>query len=152
MAYRDNALVREYMTTEVLTATPTTPVPQIVATLSGQAISGLPVVDGDRVVGIVSEGDLVMREKPLHMPAAISFLGEALMLDSRKQIDDEFRKHFGATAADIMTREVYTISPEAALSEAARLMVEKDVKRLPVVENDRLVGILTRKDLVRALL
>lgn len=152
MAYRPDARVRDYMTTDVLTVSPDTPVPQIVAVLAGQAISGLPVVEGDRVVGIVSEGDLVMREKPLHMPAAISFLGEALMIDSPKQIDTEFKKHFGATAKDIMTAHVYTVSPETALSEAAKLMVEKDVKRLPVVEGDKLVGILTRKDLVRALL
>jgi CBS domain-containing protein len=93
-----------------------------------------------------------MREKPLHMPAAISFLGEALLLESRKQIDDEFRRHFGATARDIMTSPVVTIEPDMTLSRAAQIMVDKDVKRLPVVENDRLVGILTRKDLVRALL
>lgn len=152
MAYRDNAPVSEYMTREVLTVTPDTPVPQIVSVLAGQAISGLPVVEGDRVVGIISEGDLVMREKPLHMPAAISFLGEALLFESRKQIDDEFRRHFGATAADIMTREVVTIQPDMLLSQAAQIMVDKDVKRLPVVDNGRLVGILTRKDLVRALL
>jgi CBS domain-containing protein len=152
MAYRDNAPVSEYMTREVLTVTPDTPVPQIVSVLAGQAISGLPVVEGDRVVGIISEGDLVMREKPLHMPAAISFLGEALLFESRKQIDDEFRRHFGATAGDIMTREVVTIEPDMLLSQAAQIMVDKDVKRLPVVDNGRLVGILTRKDLVRALL
>lgn len=152
MAYRDNAPVSEYMTREVLTVTPDTPVPQIVSVLAGQAISGLPVVEGDRVVGIISEGDLVMREKPLHMPAAISFLGEALLFESRKQIDDEFRRHFGATAADIMTRDVVTIEPDMLLSQAAQIMVDKDVKRLPVVDNGRLVGILTRKDLVRALL
>jgi CBS domain-containing protein len=152
MATGENPLVRDYMTREVLTVNPDTPVPQIVRVLAGQAISGLPVVDGDRVVGIVSEGDLVMREKPLHMPAAISFLGEALMLDSRKQIDDEFRRHFGAVARDIMSTHVITVEPDTPLSRAAQIMVDKDVKRLPVVDQGRLVGILTRKDLVRALL
>ena len=152
MANGENPLVRDYMTREVLTVNPDTPVPQIVRVLAGQAISGLPVVDGDRVVGIVSEGDLMMREKPLHMPAAISFLGEALLLDTRKQIDDEFRRHFGAVARDIMSTHVYTVGPDNLLAEAAQLMVDKDVKRLPVVDNGKLVGILTRKDLVRALL
>jgi CBS domain-containing protein len=152
MAYREEALVREYMTTEVLSVSPDTPVSQIIAVLSGQAISGLPVVEGDRVVGVVSEGDLVMREKPLHMPAAISFLGVALTFESGKQMEEEFRRHAGATAGEIMTREVITVAPDTRLSEAARLMVDRDVKRLPVVDNGRLVGILTRKDLVRALL
>jgi CBS domain-containing protein len=152
MAYTASALVRDYMTREVLTVNPDTSVPEIVRLLSGQAVSGLPVVDGRRVVGIVSEGDLMMREKPLHMPAAISFLGEVLVLESRKKIDDEFRRHFGATASDIMTREVISVGPDTALSAAAKLMVDKDVKRLPVVEDGQLVGILTRKDLVRALL
>lgn len=152
MAFSGNERVRDYMTREVLTVNPDTPVPQIVAVLAGQAISGLPVVDGDRLVGVISEGDLMMREKPLHMPAAISFLGEALVLDTRKRIDDEFRRHFGAVARDIMTTKVHTVTPDSLLSEAAQLMVDHDVKRLPVVEGDQLVGILTRKDLVRALL
>lgn len=152
MAYDGNSLVKDYMTRDVLTVNPDTPVPQIVRVLAGQAISGLPVVDGERVVGVVSEGDLMMREKPLHMPATISFLGEALMLDSRKQFEDEFRRHFGAVARDIMTTKVITVEPDMLLSKAAQIMVDHDVKRLPVVDQGRLVGILTRKDLVRALL
>ena len=152
MAYSDNARVRDYMTRDVLTVTPETPVPKIVAVLAGQAISGLPVVEGDRVVGIVSEGDLVMREKPLHMPAAISFLGEMLVLDPARRFNDEFRRHFGATAGDIMTREVVTVTSDDSIAHAAQIFVDQDLKRLPVVDDGKLVGILTRKDLVRALL
>ncbi|HEY9720837.1 MAG TPA: CBS domain-containing protein [Oscillatoriaceae cyanobacterium] len=145
-------LVRDLMTREVLTVRPETPVQQIIRLLSGQAISGVPVVDGDRVVGIVSEGDLIMREKPVHAPAAIEFLGALLVLENPQRTYEELRRTVGATAADVMTKRVVTTRPEADVSEAARVMIEHDLKRLPVIENDRLVGILTRKDLVRALL
>lgn len=144
--------VSEIMTREVLTVSPDTPITQIISVLSGQAISGLPVVEGGRLVGIVSEGDLVMREKPVHMPAAVAFLGALIFVEDWKTTYEDLRRHVGATAHDVMTREVITIGPEATTEEAARTMVERDVKRLPVVEGDRLVGIVTRKDLVRSLL
>jgi CBS domain-containing protein len=145
-------LVRDFMTRDVLTVRPDTPIQQIISVLAGQAISGLPVVEGDRLVGIVSEGDLVMREKPLHLPAAIAFLGEMLVVENPQRTFEDLRRHVGATAADVMTREVQTIGPDAPIEEAARIMHDRDLKRLPVLEGGRLVGILTRKDLIRALL
>lgn len=145
--------VRDLMTRDVLTVSPDTPIQQIISVLAGQAISGLPVVDAEgRVVGLVSEGDLVMREKPVKMPAAIAFLGALLFVEDFQKTYEDLRRHVGATAGDVMTREVITIGPDATVEEAARVLIERDVKRLPVVEGDRLVGILTRKDLVRALL
>lgn len=145
-------LVRELMSKDVITVGPDTPITQIISLLAGQAISGLPVVVGDKLVGIVSEGDLVMREKPVRTPAAIAFLGALLFVKSFEQTYEELRRHVGATAADVMTKDVITIGPDATVTEAASLILDRDVKRLPVVEGDRLVGILTRKDLVRALL
>lgn len=145
--------VSEIMTRDVLTVTPDTPIKQIISVLSGQAISGLPVVEADgRLVGIVSEGDLVMREKPVHMPAAVAFLGALIFVEDFKQTFEDLRRHVGATAQDVMTHAVITIGPEATTEEAAKIMIDRDVKRLPVVEGDRLIGILTRKDLVRSLL
>lgn len=144
--------VSELMTREVLTVRPDTPVQQIIRLLAGQAISGVPVVEGDRVVGIVSEGDLIMREKPVHAPAAIEFLGALLVLENPQRTYEELRRTVGATARDVMTTRVMTTRPDAEVAEAAKTMIEHDLKRLPVVEDGRLVGILTRKDLVRALL
>ncbi|MFP5503677.1 MAG: CBS domain-containing protein [Candidatus Sericytochromatia bacterium] len=145
--------VSEIMTRDVLTVTPDTPIKQIISVLSGQAISGLPVVEADgRLVGIVSEGDLVMREKPVYMPAAVAFLGALIFVEDFKQTFEDLRRHVGATAQDVMTHAVITIGPEATTEEAAKIMIDRDVKRLPVVEGDRLIGILTRKDLVRSLL
>lgn len=144
--------VHEWMTREVLSVGPETPVSEIVKLLASRAVSGLPVVDGGRLVGIVSEGDLIMREKPVQAPAAIAFLGALLFVNDFDRTKEELRRHAGASARDVMTSPVVTVRPDAEVSEAAALMVDKDVKRLPVVQDGRLVGILTRKDLVRALL
>lgn len=145
-------LVRDMMTREVITVSPDTPVEQIIRLLVGQPISGVPVVEGDRVVGIVSEGDLVMREKKVDTPAAISFLGALLFVEDFNRTFEELRRHVGATARDVMTHDVVSISPDAPLSDAATQLIDQDLKRLPVVEDGRLVGIITRKDLVRSLL
>jgi CBS domain-containing protein len=144
--------IHELMTRNVITVAPDTPVTRIVSLLAGQAISGVPVVDGDRLIGVISEADLLMREKPLHTPAAIAFLGAILMVESQEKTYEEFRRHAGATARDIMSSPVVTISPDMEVAEAAQIMLDRNINRLPVVEGDRMVGILTRKDLVRALL
>lgn len=144
--------VRELMTSNVITVAPDTPITRIISLLSGQAISGVPVLEGDRLVGIISEADLLMREKPLHTPAAIAFLGAVLMVEDSDRTYQDLKKHVGATAQDVMTSPVLTIDPEAEVAEAAKLMLDRNVNRLPVVADDRMVGIVTRKDLVRALL
>lgn len=144
--------VRDLMTKEVITVAPDTPITRIVSLLAGQAISGVPVLDGDRLVGVISEADLLMREKPLHTPAAIAFLGAVLLVEDQDKTYNDLRKHVGATAQDIMTSPVVTIGPDAEVAEAAKAMLDRQINRLPVVEGDRMVGILTRKDLVRALL
>lgn len=145
-------LVRDLMTREVITVAPDTPVERIIRLLAGQPISGVPVVEGDHVVGIISEGDLVMREKKVDTPAAISFLGALLFVEDFRRTYEELRRHVGATAQDIMTHDVVAIEPEATAEAAATLMIERDLKRLPVLEGGKLVGIITRKDLLRTLM
>lgn len=130
--------VKQVMSSPVVTVTPETPVKEVAAVLVERGISAVPVLGEDgRLVGIVSEGDLV----PLQaLPEPGGRLGHA-----------ELIRFLPRTAADAMTRRVVTISEDADAASAARLMLERSVRSLPVVRDGRLTGIVSRKDLLRML-
>jgi len=143
--------VRDVMTTEVVTASPDAPFPELVDLLVAHDISGLPVVDDDgTLMGIVTEADLVSkqayggrRRRSLEVLADLVAGGETAWVIKAK----------GHLAREVMTpAELATASEADDVRTAARRMIEADVKRLPVVDGDeRLVGILSRTDLLKAL-
>lgn len=137
--------VRDVMTTPVLTTTPETSLKQAALTLARDGVSGLPVVDASgAVVGVFSEADVIAKEgeKP-RQGGAMRWLFD---------VGDPWREdRFAArTVGDAMTAPAKTIAPDRPVAEAATRMIEEGVNRLPVVEDDRLVGIVSRADLVRA--
>lgn len=139
--------VADVMTGEVVAVGPFTPLKEVAALLLEHGISGLPVVDDEgKVVGIVSEADILMKERtrPEHSPLYSR-------LHAADLAAEELRLSAGL-AAEAMSVPVIVIAADRPLTEAATLMLDNDVKRLPVVEGERLVGIVTRTDLVRAFL
>jgi serine/threonine-protein kinase len=134
------------MTTEVVTVGPDTGFRAIVRTLEQRRISAVPVVEADgRLVGLVSEADLLLKEAD---PVPI----RTGLLEGRQR-RRERAKAAGRTAREVMTSPVVTIDSTSTLSEAARLMHEKRVKRLPVIDpQGHLVGIVSRADLLKAFL
>ena len=151
--------VGEVMTREVVTFRPEESVAEVARTLRGRGISGGPVVDGGRVVGIVSEADLLrlldfpqMRiETILPTPFDILELPVRMGL-SLKELEERARRTSATKVEEVMTREIVSIGPDAPIGEAARLMVAKGINRLPVLDREkRLVGIVTRGDLVSSL-
>lgn len=142
------------MTTDVLAFRPDTPVTEAMEAMVARGVSGAPVVDDDgRVVGVVSTGDLIVREANVHGPTVISILGALIPLpSSERHYLEDLHKALGATVGDVMNDEPVTIGPEATLEEAATLMHDRGVSRLPVVDDEgRLVGIISRADIVRAM-
>jgi len=139
-----NSLVRDMMTTDVVTVEASTPFKEIVARLAGCRVSAVPVVDADgRVLGVVSEADLLLKEEH---PAGE--LGVPLVWTRRRRIERE--KAAGTVAGELMTAPVVTVQPTATVAEAARRMHAAGVKRLPVVgEGGRLLGIVSRADLLK---
>jgi len=139
-------LVRDIMTRTVVTATEHTPIPELVDEMVRHGISGVPIVDSDhRLVGVVSEADLMTKAAygGLHRrPLAV--LGDLLRGHERRWL----AKSAALTAGQIMTTAVHTARPTETVRAAARQMVEAGVKRLPVVEGDRLVGIISRADVL----
>jgi CBS domain-containing protein len=140
--------VRELMTEQVLTIGPEAPLKDVARVLVDNGISGVPVCDIEgHVLGVVSEGDILYKE---HDPRE-SHVGSPLgwIIDGSPRYS-EYVKAAALTAGKAMTSPAVTIAPWESVSEAARLMCERRVNRLPVVKDDRLVGIVTRADLVRA--
>ncbi|MCC7370039.1 MAG: CBS domain-containing protein [Chloroflexi bacterium] len=140
---------RRIMSTTLFTVARLTPVRDVIRLLIEQRISGVPVVDDGRVVGIISEGDLILRERAYRQRGGMAFLAQQLFEDHEKQAV-EFRKAHGLVAEDVMSEPVVTILPGTPVEEIAHLMAERQIKRVPVVEDGRLVGIVSRGDVLRA--
>lgn len=142
---------RDVMTTEVITVGPDTSVQDLAKLLSERAISGVPVVQEGRLVGIVSEGDLLHRAETGTERRTTARRQRWFFEDPRAEIARDYIKSHGRTVADIMTSEVVTVDADADLGEVASVIETSRVKRVPVLRDGRLVGILSRANLVRAL-
>src|ERR687893_2148144 len=111
-------------------------------------ISGAPVVEDGRLVGIVTEGDLIFRDADIRAPGFLDILGGIIPLGNWDEYRQEALKSAGVTVAEVMTREVATVDPETPLAEAATVMAERRVKLLPVAEDGSLRGVITRMDIL----
>ncbi len=111
-------------------------------------ISGAPVVEDGRLVGIVTEGDLIFRDADIRAPGFLDILGGLIPLGSWDEYRKEALKSAGVTVDEVMTRELITISPDATLAEASTIMADRRVKILPVAEGDALRGVITRMDIL----
>jgi CBS domain-containing protein len=142
-------LARDVMTKNVVTVRPETPVKEIAGTLLDRRISAVPVVDGKGViVGIVSEGDLMRRPESGgegHRSWWLAFF--SLPEDDARR----FVKAHGRFASDVMTRKVVTVAENEPLEEVASVLERARIKRVPVVQDGKLVGIISRADLLRGI-
>jgi CBS domain-containing protein len=141
---------RDIMTSHVVTVTSASRVGELAALLYERRISAAPVVDHGRLVGIASEADLLHRYE-LGTDLAGANDPWWVRLFSADRSPEEYVKSHALRVRDIMTRDVATVSPDAPLAEVATLLERRRIRRVPVVEDGRLVGIVSRSDLVRAL-
>lgn len=148
-----DATVQDYMTPNPITIAPTATVEDAVKLMEEKGISGLPVLDeSGKLVGILSEADILVRESPMKPPLFMTLLGGVIYFESPSKFHDHIKKSLGMLVSDVMTQKVITTSPETSLNEASDQILSKKVNRLPVVNAEsKLVGIVTRHDLVRAL-
>jgi CBS domain-containing protein len=146
--------VRDIMDPELVTVTPEDDIETLVRLLRRAELPGVPVVnEGGRCVGIVTEADLVISDEQgdLHLPHYIELFGGVVFLEPLRRFEERLRKAVGLTVGDIMTSELTTIEPDAGVHEAGRVIAESGHNRLPVIEHGRLVGVVTRVDVLEAL-
>ncbi len=146
--------VRDLMTTDVLTFAPTDEVRAAMQALVERGVDAAPVIDGGKVVGLLSTGDLIVAEGQVHVPTVISLLGATIEWPGeRKRFEEDLRKSLGGQVADLMTHEPYTVGTDDTLEQAATVMHTHDVSRLPVVTEDgTLVGLIARGDVIRSMI
>jgi len=139
--------IQDIMTREVITVSPATPIHTAAQVMATHGVSGLPVVDDDgQLVGIISDGDLILRQKrQTERPWWRAFFENA------EQVAAEYRKATAVTVGEVMTRAVLSVSPVWGLEMAATILHNRRIRRLPVVLDGRLIGVVSRADLIRAL-
>jgi CBS domain-containing protein len=145
-------LVHEIMSSPPITVGPTTNIRDVARTMRENVISGVPVVDGDgTLLGIITEIDLIARNAPIHEPRYIAVLSAIIpvSIEDYRNYKEQLRQALAINAADLMNEEVETISPDAPIEEALEAMLNPEVTMLPVMEQDQLIGVVTRTDLVR---
>ncbi len=142
--------VQDVMTRAVLTVPPSTPVATLAALFAERGISGVPVTDAEgKLLGLVTEGDMLRR---LAAPAERPRPWYQRLLASAPRQAEEFARIHGRHAEDVMSTRLVTVPPEMPVEEAAALLEKHRIRRLPVLRQGRLVGILSRADLMRAML
>ena len=130
-----------------------TPLNEAIRILAERRISGLPVVDdANQLVGVISETDLMWQETGVTPPPYIMLLDSVIYLKNPAQYERDLHKALGQTVGEVMSSDPITISPDKPLKEAAQLMHEREVRRLPVLDaQGQVIGILTRGDIVRTM-
>ncbi len=148
-----NKTVSDVMSYNPISVKPEMALKEAIKILAEQRISGLPVVnENGKLVGIVSETDLMWQESGATPPPYIMLLDSVIFLENPARYEKEIHKALGETVGDVMTKNPLTTTPDKLLSAAAKLMHERNIHRLPVLdENGEVIGILTRGDIIRAM-
>ena len=152
---------RDLMTTEVETVDPDEEIGEVLTKLSRRDFTGFPVVEGSELVGVVTEHDLVdifqQSDRTLYVPFGLPPFLESLKyaIDlswDELDVEIDLARNAGRPVREVMSTDVKTVTPEAGLDEVLAVLTdeEEDINRIPVVEDDHLVGLITRQDALRA--
>jgi CBS domain-containing protein len=141
---------KDIMSTQVITIGKDTTIEEIAHLLADNNISGVPVVEENgKVIGMVTQKDLLYKDVEPRFPAMVEILGGIIFLNGVRHYNEELRKMVATKAEDIMTRHVHMVRPDEKVERIAQLMVEEDINRVPVVEEGKLAGIISRADVIR---
>ncbi|KAF0220220.1 MAG: hypothetical protein FD174_1459 [Geobacteraceae bacterium] len=143
----------DVMTKDVITVKRETTIRELAELFAEHRISSAPVVDdGGKLIGIVTETDLIEQDKSLHIPTVISLFDWVIYLESGKKFEKELKKMTGQTVGDIYREEVETVTPSTPISVVADIMSSKKIHAIPVLDGEMLVGIIARIDLIRTMI
>ena len=144
-------LAKDIMTKDVITVTREDTIENVIKILMEREISGIPVVnDKGEIEGIITEGDLIYRSKNLKIPTFLSLLGGYVFLESTKKLEQQIKKMSGYKVEDVMTKEVVTVDEDETIENIATTMTKKKINRIPVEKEGKLVGIISRKDIIKS--
>ncbi len=135
-----------------LTVTPEMGIDELARLFNRDHNSGAAVVDKKgKLLGVITEGDLIAREKNLHLPTVITLFDAVIYLESTGHFKEELQRMLATRVNDIYTRDPETITPGTQLSDIATMMIEKGAHFLPVMEDGRVIGIISRREILQAI-
>ena len=141
---------RQLMSKDVITVTRETEVRELAKIFSENKISGAPVLDEQgKLIGVVTESDLIYQNKKVHIPTAVAILDAVFYLETPAKMEQELKKISGTKVRDIFAPEAISVEPDTPLDEVATLMAEKHIHTLPVLDNNSLVGVIGKSDIIR---
>lgn len=143
---------RDLMTPDPITVGADAKVKDAAKLMTDAGVGALPVMEEGRLIGLVTEGDLIMRDVKLEFPTYIHLLDGFIMYPpSTVKFEHELKKAVAATVADVMSADPVTVQADAPIEDVASLLADRDVSRLPVMDGGNLVGIVSKHDIVRAI-
>jgi CBS domain-containing protein len=143
---------KDIMTKEIITVSPDMEIVQAAKILLDKGINGVPVVEGEKLVGILCQSDLIAQQKKLPMPSLFTFLDGIIPLGSNKNFEKALRKIAATTVADAMTPDPVTVQSETEIDEVATLMLDKNFHTIPVTDKGALIGIIGKEDVLKAII
>jgi CBS domain-containing protein len=150
----DEQTVKEIMVDEVIAIREDASVDELSKLLIENKISGVPVVNMDgKLVGVATEGDLIIKDSDLHFPRYFKLLDSIIYLESLNKFKANLKKYLGTKVSDVMTTNIKTVKQDTPVSDAANLMIRHNINRLPVLDDKGdMVGIITRADIVKSMI
>ena len=145
--------VKDIMTSKIITVSPETEVVNAAKILLEKGINGLPVIDASgKLVGVLTQSDLVAQQKSIPIPSVFTLLESYIPLTLVHRIDKEVEKIAALKVEQAMTPNPVTVSPETDIEDVAKLMVDNKYHTLPVMEGDKVVGIVGKEDILKTLI
>ena len=142
----------DIMTTHVITVRKETTLKELAKLIYEHHINGVPVVDDEgKLIGIICESDLIRKDKKLHIPTVVTLFDAVFYLERPKKMEKEIRRINATTVEDLYVKEVITVDEKTPVDEIATIMTQKKVYTIPVMDGDRIVGIIGKDDLIRTL-
>lgn len=145
-------LAKDIMTKDVLTVRPSEKVEKVARILVENKISGIPVVDEqNHVVGIITEKDLMIKASELRVPFYLTLFDSIIFLENPIRFNNDLKKYTATYVQEAMTEKVIIVPEDTPVSEVVAIMQKRRINRVPVIRNDKLVGIVTRNDILKAM-
>ncbi len=143
---------KDIMTTEVITIKKDASIENLANLFIEHKVNGIPVVDDTgKAIGMVTEGDLIEQNKNLHIPTVIALFDAVIPLEGQKTFESEVKRLTASKVEDIYNKKVISVGPDESVQEVGTLMAEKDIHTIPVMEEGKLLGIIGKVDVIKAM-